>query len=158
VTGDAAMLEVGRIVRPHGLRGQVVVALLTNRTERLDPGSVLYTEAGPLEVASSKAQGHDRWLVSFAGVDDRNAAEALGQGILRAPPLPEDGTLWVHELVGSEVFELDGTPRGVVTDVQANPASDLLVLEGGALVPLHFVVECRDGRVSIECPPGLFEL
>lgn len=158
LTGGEVLLEVGRIVRAHGLRGQVVVALLTNRTERLDPGSVLYSEAGPLEVVSSTAQGHDRWLVSFAGVGDRNAAEALGRSVLRATPLPADGTLWVHELVGSEVTEVDGTRRGFVTDVQANPASDLLVLDTGALVPLRFVVECSDGRIRIDAPPGLFEL
>ena len=158
MTGRDELLEVGRIVRAHGLRGQVVVALLTNRTERVEPGSILYTEAGPLEVVTSAAQGHDRWLVKFAGVDSRNSAEALGHPVLRATPLPADGTLWVHELVGSEVFEPDGTRRGIVTDVQANPASDLLVLDSGALVPLRFVVECRDGRVRIDAPPGLFDL
>jgi 16S rRNA processing protein RimM len=158
VTGVEGLLEVGRIVRAHGLRGQVVVALLTNRTERVDPGSVLYTEARSLEVVTSAVQGHDRWLVKFAGVDDRDAAESLGHPVLRATPLPADGTLWVHELVGSEVFEADGTRRGIVTDLQANPASDLLVLDSGALIPLRFVVECRDGRVRIDAPPGLFDL
>lgn len=158
MTGPPKLLEVGRIVRAHGLRGQVVVALVTNRTERVEPGSVLYTEAGPLEVVASTGQGQDRWLVKFAGVDDRNAAEALGHPVLRAIPPPSDGTLWVHELVGSEVFELDGTRRGRVTDVQANPASDLLVLDTGALVPLRFVVEHGGRRVRIDAPPGLFEL
>jgi 16S rRNA processing protein RimM len=158
MTGDGGLLEVGRIVRAHGLHGQVVVELLTNRIERVAPGSVLHTEAGPLEVVSSIAQGRDRWLVSFAGVGDRNAAEALGHPVLRATPPPADGTLWVHELVGSEVVELDGTSRGLVTDVQANPASDLLVLDSGALVPLRFVVESRDRRIRIDPPPGLFDL
>lgn len=145
-------------MRAHGLRGQVVVELVTNRTERVEPGSILYTEAGPLEVVSSKAQGHSRWLVAFSGVGDRNAAEALGHPVLRATPLPPDGTLWVHELLGAEVFELDGTRRGVVAEVQANPASDLLVLDTGALVPLRFVVESRDRRVRIDPPAGLFDL
>lgn len=135
-----------------------MVALVTNRTERLDPGSVLHTDAGPLKVVSSTAQGQDRWLVSFEGVNDRNAALRLGHPVLRASPLPADGTLWVHELVGSTVVEPDGTLRGIVTEVQANPASDLLVLDTGALVPLRFVVECRDRQVSIDAPPGLFEL
>ena len=70
------MLEVARIVKPHGIRGEVIVDLVTNRTERVSPGSVLATPGGSLEVVrSSPHQG--RWIVAFAGVDDRNQAEAL---------------------------------------------------------------------------------
>lgn len=156
---DPALLEVGHVARAHGLQGEVVVELITNRTERLEPGSVLQTDAGPLEVATARAQAPGRWVVSFAGVRDRPAAEALRARVLRAAPLAtEDGTLWVHQLVGAEVVELDGTPRGRVTDVQANPASDLLVLDNGALVPLRFVAQQRPGWVQIDPPAGLFEL
>ena len=54
--------------------------------------------------------------------------------------------------------EVDGTERGVVTAVEANPASDLLVLDTGHLVPLRFVVARDDGRVTIDPPAGLFDL
>jgi 16S rRNA processing protein RimM len=65
----------------------------------------------------------------------------------------------VHELIGSPVVEPDGTDRGVVQAVQDNPASDLLVLDTGALVPLRFL-EGRDeqGRLVVDVPDGLFEL
>lgn len=154
------LLEVGRIVRAHGLRGQVVVELVTNRTERVERGSVLETDAGrSLEVKGATAQGPGRWLVSFAGVEGREAAESLVGAVLRAAPLTGvTDVLWVHELIGSVVTDADGTRRGVVTDVQANPASDLLVLDTGALVPLAFVVEAAGGHVRIDPPPGLFEL
>jgi ribosomal 30S subunit maturation factor RimM len=42
------MLEIGRLVKPHGLRGDIIVSLVTNRPERLAPGSVLNTDAGEL--------------------------------------------------------------------------------------------------------------
>jgi 16S rRNA processing protein RimM len=65
--------------------------------------------------------------------------------------------LWVHELLGARVVEVDGTERGTVASVEANPASDLLVLDTGALVPLRFVVEHTKDRVVVDTPEGLFE-
>ena len=66
--------------------------------------------------------------------------------------------LWVHELVGSKVREVNGTERGVVEAVLANPASDLLELDTGDLIPLTFVVEFVDGAVLVDVPDGLFDL
>lgn len=148
------MLEVGRIARPHGLGGQVVVVLGTDRTERLRPGSVLMTEAGPLTVRSA-ARYRDRWRVAFEGVAGRDAAEQLRGLVLSATPLHDPAALWVHELIGSEVLDTEGARLGEVVAVEANPASDLLVLAGGGLVPLHFVVEERPGVLVVDVPPGL---
>jgi 16S rRNA processing protein RimM len=149
-------LEVGRVLRPHGLRGEVVVRLVTDRTERLAAGAVLSSSAGDLEVV--RASPHrDRWIVSFAGVGDRDGAEALRDVVLRAAPIVDPEALWVHELHGSEVVDVTGRHLGRVTAVEANPASDLLVLEGGGLVPLRFVQEHRPGRVVVDVPDGLLE-
>lgn len=150
------------MVRPHGLRGQVVVVLSTNREERMAPGSVLHTDGGALEVVASgpapAGAGRDRWIVTFAAVGDRAAAEALRGTVLRAEPLEDPDALWVHELIGARVVGLDGAELGEVTDVQANPASDLLVLDGGALVPLRFVVAKVAGTITVDVPDGLLDL
>ncbi len=153
------LLEVGRVVKPHGVRGEVVVDLVSNRPEqRLAQGSVLQSERGALEVVGSRPH-QNRWIVAFAGVADRNQAESLRGAVLSAPALDEDDALWVHELVGAEVVDTNGQRFGAVEAVEANPASDLLVLPGGHLVPLVFVVERRvDGTVVIDPPPGLFDL
>jgi 16S rRNA processing protein RimM len=98
-----------------------------------------------------------RWLVDFAGVGDRSAAEALQGTVLTAEPLDDPAALWVHELVGAEVVTVDGSPLGVVAAVEANPASDLLVLEGGGLVPLTFLVRTEAGRVVVDPPAGLLD-
>jgi 16S rRNA processing protein RimM len=155
--GAAPLLEVGRIAKPHGVRGEVAVLLTTERLERLAPGAALHTRRGVLEVVSARPHqgGH---LVSFAGVTDRNAAEELRGLVLQAEPLDDPGELWVHELVGRQVVEVDGTVRGTVTALEANPASDLLVLDDGALVPLRFVVETTVDRVVVDVPEGLFDL
>ena len=145
---------MGRVVKPHGLKGEVIVDLVTNRPERVAPGSVLSATAGDLEVVrSSPHQG--RWIVAFAGVTDRDGAESLRGVLLSAPPLDEPDALWVHELVGAQVVDVGGGAHGRVVEVEANPASDLLVLEGGGLVPLRFVVSRRPGRVVIDPPAGL---
>jgi 16S rRNA processing protein RimM len=156
------LLEVGRIVKAHGLSGQVVVELVTNRDERLAPGSVLVGPSGPLEVVrSSLTTGsgkRPRWLVTFAGVTSRTAAEAIRGVTLRAEPLGDPDTLWVHELIGSNVVDGSGADLGRVTQVQENPASDLLVLDGGGLIPLRFVTAAEQGRVTVDLPAGLLDL
>jgi 16S rRNA processing protein RimM len=153
------MLEVGRITKPHGVRGDVLVLLSTERTSRLDPGSVLHTARGPLTVVSS-SRHQDRWIVHFEGFTDRDQVEAWRGVALEAEALDDgDGdVLWVHELVGSTVALGDGTAMGTVTEVESNPAADLLVLDSGALVPVVFITAREEGRITIDPPDGLFDL
>jgi 16S rRNA processing protein RimM len=98
--------------------------------------------------------------VRFVGVDDREGADLLRGKLVEADALPEppDGGLWVHELIGSEVRDRSGVSVGHVVSVEANPAHDLLVLDGGALVPMVFVVSSESGVVVIDPPDGLFDL
>jgi 16S rRNA processing protein RimM len=150
------LLEVGRIVKPHGLRGEVVVTLVSNRSERHAVGSVLVGDQGDLRVESARPFGAN-WLMTFAGVTSRQQAEALRATVLRAPPLVDDDAWWVHELIGSEVVTAAGVRLGTVRAVVDNPVSDLLELDGGELVPLRFVVERGAGRIVVELPEGLVD-
>lgn len=151
------LLLVGRITRPHGLKGEVTVQLSTNRHERLDPGSVLYTDDETLSVVSSRPKDKT-FLVLFEGRSSRESVEALQGHSIYAEPVDDPDELWVHDLVGSRVVQVDGTDRGVVEHVEANPASDLLVLDTGALVPVRFVVAHDDEQLTIDVPDGLFDL
>lgn len=151
-------LEVGRVHKAHGLKGDVSVSLVTDRLERVQPGSRLFVDDVEHEVARSTHQPPARWIVGFAGIDDRSAAEALRGAVLTAAPLDgDDDTLWVHELVGATVVLPDGTEVGSVAAVQENPAHDLLVLDGGDLVPVVFVTDGSGlpDRVVIDPPEGL---
>lgn len=151
-------LEIGVVGRAHGVQGEVLVKLVTDRTERLSVGSVLHTATGrALTVTASRPhqRGH---LVRFAEVQGRNDAEALAGEVLEGDPIDDPDTLWIHDLVGSAIEESDGTPRGVVVAVQQNPASDLLVTDADVLVPLTFLVDRRDGVLVIDPPAGLFDL
>lgn len=158
-----ALLEVGHVVKPHGLRGEVVVRFVSNRPERLQPGATMHLgQSGTdvaddaLEVVSIRPQ-RDCFLVVFSGVADRDAAESLRGARLFAESIDDDDAMFVHDLVGSEVFDTNGERKGRVTAVEANPASDLLVVDGRAYVPARFVISHTPGRVEIDAPEGLFE-
>jgi 16S rRNA processing protein RimM len=154
-----AMLGVGAIVKPHGLRGEVIVTLSTNRPERVDPGTVLTAKDGRQFRVLRSSFHRGRFIVTFDGVDGIDEAESLRGTALFAPPLDDPDELWVHELIGARVEDTSGAVLGTVDGVQANPASDLLVLDGGALIPLRFVVDSEPGvRVTVEVPDGLLDL
>jgi 16S rRNA processing protein RimM len=157
VADGRTTLEVGRIVKSHGLKGQVIVDLWTDREERLNPGTALESDRGTLTVISAHRH-QERWLVSFAGSTTREAADALRGVVLRAEPLDDDDAIWIHELFDAVVFDQTGTQLGVVVDVEANPASDLLVLDTGALIPLTFVTAVTPNeRLDVDIPEGLLD-
>ncbi len=145
------------MAKAHGLRGEVVVELITDRAERVAPGSVLSTAGGRrLEVLRSNPH-HHRFIVAFRGVDHRDDADRLHGEALYAEPIDDPGTLWVHQVIGAEVHDQLGRGLGRVTAVEANPASDLLVLDGGGLIPSRFVTGTGGGRVVVEIPDGLLD-
>ena len=82
------LLEVGRIGRAHGLRGDVVVDLTTDRTmERTAPGAELWIADRKVVVAVARPH-QQKWLVRFEGVEDRTAAESLRGRTLSAERCP----------------------------------------------------------------------
>ncbi|GAB2918685.1 ribosome maturation factor RimM [Micromonospora polyrhachis] len=158
-------LIVGRIGKPHGIRGEVTVEVRTDEPEaRFAAGSVLHTEPAapvkgapaavadlgelvrvPEQLTVEAARWHQgRLLVAFDGVYDRNVAEALRGTLLWvdsaqvAPPSDPD-EFHDHQLVGLAVVNPAGEQLGEVARIDHAPASDLLVLrrpEGRtALIP-----------------------
>lgn len=155
-SGDRpAMLEVGAITRAHGIRGEVVLQLTTNRLERVEPGAVLTVNGREVTIVSARPD-RGRWLVRLEGVEDHTSAEAL-RGTVTAPPIDDPDELWVHQLIGCRVVD-GGVERGEVVEVHENPAADLLVLDTGHLVPLTFVTSFTGGVVEVDAPTGLFDL
>ena len=131
-------LVVGRVTRPHGIRGEVSVEVRTDEPDRrFAVGRVLATDpvaAGPLTVESVRWHS-GRLLVRFAGVADRNRAEDL-RGIwltldsAEAGPTGDPDEFHDHELIGLAVVTTAGEPVGRVTDVR-HFGQDLLVIEPG---------------------------
>ena len=149
------LLEIGKILKPHGLNGELLVDLSTNRIERLNPGSVISTQKLKLNVRTSRPH-QKKFIVHFEGIENREKADELRGESLFAGPI-KDETVWVHELVGAEVIDQKGINRGLVTSVVHNPASDLLELEDGNLVPLNFLTSYKAGEtIFVTTPEGLF--
>lgn len=155
----SGLLEVGRIGRAHGLRGEVAVDLTTDRVaERTAPGAELWAGERTLTVAEARPH-QKKWLVRFEGVTDRNQAEAMRGWILSAPPLDDPEAVFVHQLVGCHLIDQDGTDHGPIAALIDNPASDLLELADGRLVPLAFYrsQDPDTGAVLVEVPAGLLD-
>jgi 16S rRNA processing protein RimM len=165
-------LVVGRVLRPHGVRGELSVEVLSDAPERFVPGAELGVgdpdDPAPPEPALIRtARRHlGRLLLGFEGVEDRDAADRLRGAWLSIPvaaarPLGQD-EYWPHQLVGLTVVDQEGRERGRVADVVPGAAHDLLSVElpGGvtALVPAVaalVTVELDAGRVLVEAVPGL---
>jgi 16S rRNA processing protein RimM len=168
------MVTVGRIIRPHGIRGEVVVGSETDfGDERFQSGAALFTwrddRLATLTVESGRE--HDgRWLVKFAGVETRNDAEDMRGLELRIDagalkPLGA-GAFYVHDLIGCRVERVTGEVIGPVTRVDLAVGIPMLVAtdaDGGeVLIPLTAAI-CREvdivGRkIVIDPPAGLIEL
>jgi 16S rRNA processing protein RimM len=171
---------VGRIGRPHGIRGEVSVEPRTDEPDlRFAAGAVLLTETpGPvsptgegrprrLTVRGSRRH-QDRLLVTFEELADRTAAEGA-RGLLLVAQVPEDARpedpeeFYDHQLVGLRVVTTDGREAGEVAGVVHGAAQDLLVVrtvEGPeALVPFVAAlvpeVDVAGGRVVVADRPGL---
>jgi 16S rRNA processing protein RimM len=168
-------LVVGRVGRPHGLRGDVTVEVRTDDPDgRLAAGAVLATEpaaAGPLTVSQSRWHS-GRLLLRFDGFEDRETAETL-RGILlvvdsaQLPPSADPEEFADYELIGLAVQTTSGEPVGVVSEV-LHHGQDLLVISGGGdragarilvpfVLPLVPDVDIAAGRMVIDPPPGLLD-
>lgn len=151
-------LTVGHLRRPHGLRGDIFLQLTTDRTDRADPGTELFGNGRMFVIESSRRAGNGRIIAKLEGVDDRNAAERLTNVELFGAPIDDPDALWVHEMIGASLVDQHGTGHGTCTAVVANPASDLIELDSGALVPSTFVTSFADGVITVDVPDGLFSV
>jgi 16S rRNA processing protein RimM len=167
-------LVVGRIGRPHGVHGEVMVEVRTDSPEqRYAVGSVFETDpatAGPLTVETLRPH-QGRLLITFEGYADRDVADQL-RGVLlcvdsATVPAPEDPEEFNdHQLVGLRAELPDGEHLGEVLRVDHAPASDLLIvrlLDGRTgLVPFVRAivpeVDISGGKVVLTPPDGLFDV
>jgi 16S rRNA processing protein RimM len=161
-----ARLVVGRVVKPHGIRGEVVVHPETDNPKRFEEGSTMFAGDRPMTVRASRPH-QGRLLVFFDGVEDRNAAELLRDVELEidaadAGELP-DGSYYPHELQGCAVVDADGRTLGTLLRVDENPANDLWVVSRDGeevLVPavkeIVRDVDLLARRVVLDPPEGLF--
>jgi 16S rRNA processing protein RimM len=173
---EARHLLVGRLRKPHGLKGDCAVFPLTDEPDAVfAPGRSVWVKdlsgdlvAGPLTIARSRKY-HREWLVAFRGHDRIEAVEAWRGTFLAAEVSQlralEANEVYLHELAGFAVRDLAGAPLGVVSDLDEGPTGVMLTVQGPRrefLLPFRkeFVREVdRAGRrLVVELPAGLLEL
>jgi 16S rRNA processing protein RimM len=167
-------VTVGRVLRPHGVRGEVVVEVLSDVPDRFARGSrMLGIREGrspvSLEVAASRIHKSGA-VVRFEGWEDRDRAEELRDLWLEIPrsevPAAEPGTYYQYELVGCRC-SVDDQELGRVVEVVEDGGGLLLIIEnegeGGRRIPVPFVreflreVDVAGARIELTLPPGLVE-
>jgi len=168
-----AMVSVGRVARPHGLDGRVVVNPDTDFVEqRFRVGVTLFVQRGEriegLQIRDLRYQRR-RPIVGFDGIESMTDAERLASADLRVPlaalePLPDD-TFYYHELIGCRVETVDGVVVGVVGALEGDGASHRLVVASvGTEIQIPLVnricvrVTPADGVITIDPPDGLLAL
>lgn len=167
---DDMELLIGKVMKSHGIRGEVSVEVTTDEPEiRFAIGEVLHGRQGKKEheLTIKAVRAHKgRLLVTFEEIKDRNAADSLRGTQFFAAPLedPDDDGFYDHELEGLRVIH-DGNDVGVVTGVTHGPAQSLLEIDiKGQEVLVPFVeaivpeVDLEAGTLTITPPEGLLEL
>lgn len=164
---DGPAVVVGRVTKAHGLKGEVAVEVRSDNPERFAEGATVFLDEGrELQIVRSHAHG-SRLLLTFVGIDDRSAAEALQGRMLVVPeawlPALPEGEFWPQELEGCAVRTESGRDLGVLAEVIANPANDLWVArdpEGvETLIPairqVVLEVDATAKRILVRDVPGL---
>ncbi|HEV8023577.1 MAG TPA: ribosome maturation factor RimM [Candidatus Nanopelagicales bacterium] len=165
------LVVVGRIGRPHGIRGAISIEVRTDEPDRrLAPGCVVVTDSGVSLRIESSTWHSGRLLLTFEGYTDRTSVEALRGEIisverdeLEEPDDPEE--FYDSALVECQVFDTAGETIGIVREVAHLPAQDMLVVDtaDGREVLIPFVaaivptVDIAERRIVVDPPPGLLD-
>ncbi|BBZ48699.1 ribosome maturation factor RimM [Mycobacterium heidelbergense] len=169
-------LTVGRVVKAHGIGGEVVVEIRTDDpAARFAPGNTLRAknsrsgEERSFVVDQAREHG-GRLLLRLAGVNDRESADALRGSLFVVdsddlPPIDEPDTYYDHQLEGLRVRTTTGCDIGVVAEVLHTAAGELLaVRRDSSEVLVPFVgaivtsVSLDEGLIEIDPPDGLLDL
>ncbi|HKE88238.1 MAG TPA: ribosome maturation factor RimM [Vicinamibacterales bacterium] len=167
------MILVGRVARPHGIRGQVIVTPETDFVEeRFREGATLWCRSARgderLTVETMRVQ-KGRPIVGFEGFERIEDVERLSGVELRIPEVAlqplSDGSYYHHDLVGCVVRTVADAPVGTVVRVEGGTGGSLLVIEGTrgeVLIPLVaeicVEIDVRSKRIRIDPPDGLLDL
>ncbi len=168
-TGEPEFLVVGRLHRPHGVRGEIVMEVVTDFPERLKPGMLVFVgeDHQPQQVASLRP--HDLALiVSFSGF---NTPEDIGRlrnhtVYVRTADRPAlaEGEYYHHQILGLKVIEEDGNALGFLTDILETGANDVYIVQpegGGREILLPAIsdvvreIDLEQGTMTVRLLPGL---
>jgi 16S rRNA processing protein RimM len=158
-------VAVGRVVAPHGLRGEIRVQPLTAQSEHFAAGRTLWIEETAHEVEASRRQ-RGFVLLRLSGAASVEAAEALRGSLLSLPeselaPLPE-GEYYAYQIIGLEVYDGDGARLGKVVGLFPTGSNDVYVVDGPrgelllpAIDDVILEVDVPGGKMVVSLMDGL---
>ena len=170
-SGEPEFLAVGKLKRPHGIKGEIRMSVWTDYPERLKPGSIVYVGKTPKPVLIHSIRWHgEDLLVSFKEFPTRENVGLLRNQVVTVPiddlpPLPE-GEIYIHEMIGMEVLDVDtGSLLGIVTEIIETGANDVFVVRDHLgieiLLPdideVILSVAVEEKQIRVHLLPGLID-
>ena len=167
-TGEPVFLVVGKLRRPHGLHGAILMDMLTDFPERLIPGKIVYLgiEFNPIIIGSIRNHGRS-FLVNFENLTKREDVDSLRNQYVHVrtedcPPLPE-GEYYHHQLIGLSVIDEQGNALGTFNAILETGANDVYIIrpqEGPdillpAIESVIQKIDLIDHVMYVNVPPGL---
>jgi 16S rRNA processing protein RimM len=166
------LVEVGRLVKAHGIKGDLLVASFTDVPEiRFGIGAKLYLADGTELTVTKSANHSGNLILHFAQIDDRTKAELVSRNMVFADidenelP-PEPGRYFDRQLIGLSVVTVEQQVVGKITEMLHLPAQDMFVVVDESnheylipfVDPIVIEVDLAAGTVLIDPPPGLLNL
>lgn len=166
MSADEGLVRIGRVIKPHGIRGELVVAAEGNTLAELPLGATVVVEGETYSIAGLRPH-HGRLLLTLDGCSDRTVAETFRGAAVEVataglPGLADD-EWYADEFVGWTLLDRAGVELGVVTAVLPGPVHDYLQIGADApqLVPMvrEWLVAVDPARrtLSMDTPAGLLE-
>ena len=163
-------LTIGKIAKPQGIRGEVIINVETDFPSRFFDQKVFLVRlqhSEPIELIAENVRMHkDRIVLKFQGINDRNAAEELRDREIVIPianRYTQDEDFYYHfELVGMIVISTEGKTLGTVSEVMTGTGQDVLVVKDKGreiLIPFHkdicIDVNREEKKIIASMPEGL---
>lgn len=169
------LLLVGKVIKPHGVRGEVLVKSFTDLPEiRFQPNEKFSTTLSHLPTVTliqARRVTTDKYVCSFEEITNRNQAEQWGKFSLlinrekSKSKATEKDNFFVNDLIGLQVINTERELLGTVEEIVASPAHDIItVVKGHKKFPIPFVkalvleVDLVAGKILVDLPAGLTEL
>jgi 16S rRNA processing protein RimM len=167
--GEPTYLAVGKLRRPHGVQGEILMTVWTDFPERLKPGALVYVGSSYQAVSVRDVRWHrDDLLISFNEYPDREGVGVLRNQVVAVrtkdlPVLP-DGELYLHQVLGMKVFEDSSNQLlGTIREIIETGANDVYVVRNDkgmelllpAIDPVVLEIDIAANEMRVYLLPGL---